>query len=459
MLTIDNDQSKQSERLPVWLGAANSVLIPVEHAFKEAVFGCHMCGQCILHSTGMTCPMECPKNLRNGPCGGVGLDGSCEVDRTMTCVWFNAVNRSARLPWHDDIYQINPPVDWSLKGSSSWVNVLVGRDHHDRTSRPWQEIPIPDKANRPERSGSRFERALRSGRFVVTCEINPPDSASAAALLDRVLPLRHLVDAFHISDNSLASPHMCGLALAAQIEALGLETILHMTCRDRNRNMLQADALGAAALGVKNILCLSGDHPSIGDHPTARPVFDLDSITFINLLRQMRDEGVYANGHPFDDTLQVFLGGGTEPTAPPLDFRPHRLAKKIAAGLDFATSQLVFDLDLFGQFMQRVRDLGLDRKIYILAGVGWILSPKMARAINAGTPGVVVPQNIIDRLDRAPAGKRKAEGLKILAEQIHQLMEIPGVSGIDIMDTEPERYLEIIDAAGLQHRPMAAQVR
>jgi len=445
------------KQLPGWLITMDSLLAPVEHRVKEAVFGCHMCGQCVLHSTGLTCPMECPKNLRNGPCGGVGLDGSCEVDRSMTCVWFKAVSRSARLPWREDIFQINPPVDWSLKGSSSWINVLVGRDHHDRTTPPWRDIPIPDKADRPERSGSRFERALRSGRFVVTCEINPPDSASAAALLDRVLPLRHLVDAFHISDNSLASPHMCGLALAAQIEALGLETILHMTCRDRNRNMLQADALGAAALGVKNILCLSGDHPAIGDHPTARPVFDLDSVTFINLLCRMRDEGVYANGQALDAPFRAFLGGGAEPTAPPLEFRPHRLAKKAAAGLDFATSQLVFDLDLFKQFMQRVRDLGLDRKIYILVGVGWLLSPKMAQAINAETPGVVVPQHLIDRLQRAPSKMRKAEGLKILVEQIHQLIEIPGVSGIDIMDTEPERYLQIIDAAGLHNRPLAAK--
>jgi 5,10-methylenetetrahydrofolate reductase len=443
-------------RFPNFFKRADKVVAPVERAVKEPVFGCHMCGQCILHSTGMTCPMECPKNLRNGPCGGVGMDGSCEVDRSLTCVWFNAVNRSARLPWAHEIYQRNPPVDWSLQGTSSWVNVFTGQDHPQRVGLPWQRVTVPGRNDRPPRSGSTFEHKLREGRFVVTCEINPPDSADATAYLQKVRPLIGLVDAAHISDNSLASPHMCGLALAGLIEQMGMETILHMTCRDRNRLMLQADVLGATAFGVKNILCLGGDHTSIGDHPEAKPVFDLDSINFIALLRRMRDEGVFESGRKLEAPPRVFIGGGAEPTAPPLEFRPHRLGKKVAAGLDFAVTQLVFDMDLLRLFMQRVRDLGLDRKIFILVGVAALTGVSMARFINENTPGVVVPEHLIRRLAGVPKDKRRDEGLKILVEQIQELREMPGVSGIDMMEVEPAKYLEVIDAAGLYHREPAA---
>jgi methylenetetrahydrofolate reductase (NADPH) len=389
---------------------------------------------------------ECPKTMTNGPCGGVALDGTCEVDRSKLCVWHQAVNRwpaSGPIPLH-------LPADWSQAGPAMWETAF-GANSQARSA-----ADTPDKSQRPERSGSRFERLLRSGRFVVTCEINPTDSADATPHLERVRPLIGLIDAVHISDNSLASPHMCGLALGALIERLGMETILHMTCRDRNRLMLQADVLGATALGIKNILCLTGDHPAIGDHPRAKPVFDLDAISLIDLLRRMRDDGVLESGRALETPPSIFIGGGAEPTSPPLEYRPHRLGKKIAAGLDFAVTQVVFDMDLLAQFLARVRDLGLDKKIYLLVSVAAIGSPSMARGMNANTPGVVVPEHIIRRLERARMGKRRAEGLKICVEQIQQLLEMPGVAGIDVMDLEPERYLEIIEAAGLKERPMAA---
>jgi methylenetetrahydrofolate reductase (NADPH) len=246
------------------------------------------------------------------------------------------------------------------------------------------------------------------------------------------------------------------LALAGLIEQMGLETILHMTCRDRNRLMLQADVLGAAAFGVHNILCLGGDHPAIGDHRRAKPVFDLDSITFIDMLRRMRDDGTFDSGRALEKPPQVFIGGGAEPTAPPLEFRPYRLGKKVAAGLDFAVTQLVFDMDLLGQFMRRVRDLGLDKKIYILAGVAALTGVNMARAINANTPGVVVPEHLIKRLAGTPKDRRRAEGLDILVEQIQQLGAMPGICGIDMMEVDPSKYLEVIEAAGLKERRMAA---
>lgn len=433
------------------------VLAPVEATVKKPVFGCHMCGQCVLHSTGMTCPMECPKNLRNGPCGGVGMDGSCEVDRSKTCVWFKAVNRSARTPWASEIYRRNPAVDWSLKGSSAWVNALTGRNHPERVGAEWQKSGLLSETERPMRCGSRIERLMRAGEFIVTCEVNPRDSADGSELIEYARTLEGVVDAVHVSDNFLAQPHMSGAIAACMLEQqTNLETILHLTCRDRNRLQLQADILGAHAMGVRNVLCLTGDHPSLGDHKEAKPVFDLDSITFIELVRKMRDEGTFESGREITVPPKLLIGGAVGITAPPLEFRPHRMAKKMSAGVDFLTSQLVFDMSMLESFMKQARDLGLLEHTKLLIGVGALPGPLAARNINKHTPGVVIPEAIIKRLDGVPKDKRRDEGIKIVVEQIQQLKEMPGIAGIDIMDMKPDSWFptpEIVELAGLKERP------
>ena len=388
--------------------------------------------------------VDCPKLMTNGPCGGVSLDGACEVDGRL-CVWAEAVTFAgdSRTTFP------SPPPDWSLAEpfSEPLPARLAARTSSDTL----------DKDQRPCRQGGRFETLLREGRFVVTAEANPPDSANADSYLERVRPLIGLIDAVHISDNSLSSPHMCGLATAALIEQMGMETILHMTCRDRNRIMLQADLLGAAALGVKNVLCLTGDHPSIGDHAAAQPVFDLDAVRWIDTVRHLRDEEMLLSGRALDHAPDVFIGAGAEPTAAPLEFRPQRLASKVAAGIDFAVTQVVYDMEMLGDFMRRVCDLGLDKKIYILVSVGAMAGPAMARGMNNNTPGVAVPEDVIRRLEGALPGRRREEGLRICVEQIEQLKEMPGVSGIDIMDIAPERYGEVVEAAGLGTRSNAAR--
>ena len=396
-----------------------------------------------------------PKNLRNGPCGGVGLDGSCEVDRSKTCVWFNAVNRSSKLPWHDEIYQRNPPVDWQLKGYSSWVNTITGRDHHDRTESDWRTADLLEHKARPERSGSNFERRLRAGQFAVSCEVNPRATADPASLLEYVRGLEGKLDALHISDNAFAMPRMSNLAAAALVESLGIETCLHISCKDRNRLMLQADILGAYTVGVKNIFCLGGDHITLGDHPEAKPVFDIDSVNFIHMVRTMRDQGVSSSESPITSPMDVFIGGAAAPTAPPLDYRPHRLGKKVAAGADFIITQVIYDMNMFREYMRQVCDLGLDKRTYILVVVGALPGPKAAERLN-GHVGIVVPEHIIKRLKGAPKEKRRAEGVKIAVETIQELREIPGVAGIDIMDILTESWfptLEIAEAAGLLPRP------
>ncbi len=457
-MSVLSDLGKRfDQKFPRFVSAMGRFISPVEAAVKKPVFGCHMCGQCILHSTGMTCPMECPKNLRNGPCGGVGMDGSCEVDRSKTCVWLKAVTRSEKLPWAKEIYQRNPAVDWSLKGSSAWVNAATGRNHPERVGPQWQKIEFRERKEAPMRSGSRFERLLRAKEFVVTCEVNPRDSADGTELIEYARSLEGIVDAVHISDNFLAQPHMSGTAAACLIEQqTKLETILHMTCRDRNRLQLQADLLGAHAMGVRNVLCLTGDHTSLGDHKEAKPVFDLDSITFISLVRKMRDEGTFESGRKIVVPPKFFIGGAVAITAPPLEFRPHRMAKKMTAGANFLTSQLVFDMTLLETFMKRVHDLGIIQNTHLIIGVGALPGPGAARAINEHTPGVVIPETIIKRLEGVPKQNRRMEGIKILVEQIQQLKEMPGISGIDIMDLRPDAWFptpEIIELAGLKNRP------
>lgn len=389
--------------------------------------------------------LACPKTMTNGPCGGVATDGTCEVDKHKRCVWWEALDSAdiaaARVPL--------PAPDWSSNGR--WLDAFAVQES------PRMAAQTLDKHVRPGRTDSRFERLLRDGRFVVTCEVNPPDSADPQEVLERVRPLIGIMDAVHISDNSLASPHMCGLALAGLIERMGMETILHMTCRDRNRNMLQADLLGAAALGVKHVLAITGDHPAIGDHPEAKAVFDLDAVSLIETIRHLRDDEKLLSGRPLQHAPRLLIGGGAEPTSPPLEFRPHRLAKKIAAGIDFAVTQVVYDMALLRSYMHAVREMGLDNKIHILISVGALGGPAMARGMNNSTPGVTVPEDVIRRMEAAPAGKRRDEGVKICVEQIHELLEMPGISGIDIMDVDPGRYAEIVEVAGLEERPLACR--
>lgn len=388
--------------------------------------------------------VECPKTMTNGPCGGVALDGTCEVDHTSICVWWDELSGP---PADTDVHiSLKPAPDWSPDGD--WASAFEHGIVRDLDQ-------IVDREQRPEHCGSALEALLRNGDFVVTAEINPPDSADPSPWLDAISPLVDVIDAVHISDNSLASPHLCGLAMAALIEQMGMETILHMTCRDRNRNMLQADLLGAAALGVKHVLCLTGDHPAIGDHPQAKPVFDLDAVSWATTADTVRS-GTFMSGRPVSTPPRIMIGGGAEPSAPPLAFRPQRLLKKIAAGIDFAVTQTVYDMDMFRTYISAIRDLGLDRKIYILASVGALSGPAMARGMNANTPGIVIPDDTIARLEAAPKGRRRDIGVDICVEQIEELLETPGISGIDIMDVDPARYEEIVERCGLRERLRAA---
>ena len=307
-------------------------------------------------------------------------------------------------------------------------------------------------------AGSRLEQVLRSGRFAVTAELNPPDSADPADVYEAARPLGEVADAINATDASGANCHMSSIGISALLTRAGYGTVYQISCRDRNRIAIQGDVLGAAAMGVRNVLCLTGDGVGTGDQPGAKPVFDFDSVSLLRTIRTMRDEGRFLSGRPIARPPRMFLGAAENPCAPPCDWRPERLAKKVEAGAEFIQTNYIFDLPLFERFMARVRDLGLDRRVFILAGVGPPASARAARWMRANVPGVHIPDAVIERLERA--ANPAEEGKRLCIELIRRVREIPGVAGVHVMAYRREHQVsEIILESGVLagRKPTAAR--
>ena len=307
------------------------------------------------------------------------------------------------------------------------------------------------------KSGSRLERVLRSGRFAVTAELNPPDSADPQEVYDAAVTLAAVCDAINATDASGANCHMSSVAICALLTRAGYSPVFQVSCRDRNRIAIQGDLLGAAAMGVSNVLCLTGDDVTNGDQPEAKRVFDFDSIQLLRTARIMRDEGVFLSGRKLTTPPRLFLGAAENPFAPPYDWRPLRLAKKVEAGAEFIQTQYCFDVPRLAEFMPRVRDLGLHERVFILFGVGPLRGEKAAECRRAKVPGVYIPDEVIARLRGAPKGKQREEGKRICVEIIQQVREMPGVAGVHVMAYRQEELVaEIIEEAGLLPRPAQA---
>jgi 5,10-methylenetetrahydrofolate reductase len=395
----------------------------VEAVVKKPAFGCQMCGQCVLHDTGMTCPMGCPKQMRNGPCGGLGPNGECEVDPTMTCVWLKAYRRDARSPFRGHVHNLLPPVDWRLQGTSSWLNLLTGADQRAAILAP----TIPAPAAEPYTDG-RFERALRAReRFVVVSEVNPPDGADLTALRALGRAMAEFADVVSVTEHGAARNHLSSVPAAIALEQEGVETIATFTCRDRNRIALQGDLLGASALGVRNVLLVTGNHPVVGDHPNAKPVFDLDSINLLRTARRLRDEGVFESGRALTETPKLFLGAACAPFAEPRDERPGRVAKKVAAGADFVISQHVFEPDVFRRFVSGVAARGLLDRLHVLGAVAVLPDVSVAERLNRVLTGFTIPTAIVTRLRQAR--DPQDTGIEIAAELLAEICGIEGVRG------------------------------
>ena len=312
----------------------------------------------------------------------------------------------------------------------------------------------------PHASFPRFQDALRTGLPLLTCEIASGDSADPQDLLRRARLVRDHVDAVNLPDNTAGVVHMSALAAAAILVREGIDPILHVACRDRNRLALQSDLVGAAALGVRNVLCLTGDHTIHGDHPGAKPVFDLDSMQLLGLVATLR-RGRYLSGREIRPAPELFPGATENPFAPPYDFRPLRVQKKVEAGARFLQTQITYNVPRFAAFMARVRDLGLDGRIAILAGVAPVRSARSARYMQERVPGMEVTDAIIRRMDQAGPGRSgsEEEGLRIAVEIVEQLREIKGLAGIHLMPIHWEEAVsEIASRARLEpaRRALAA---
>jgi len=296
-------------------------------------------------------------------------------------------------------------------------------------------------------SRGRLERVLRRGEFAVTAELDPPDSADPEDVYARARIFEGWVDGINATDGSGAHCHMSSVAICALLTRVGYSPVLQISCRDYNRIAIQGNVLGAAALQVGNILCLTGDGVQCGDHPEAKPVFDLDSTSLLAVIRRMRDEGRFLSGRKITTPPRVFIGAAENPFAPPYDFRVLRLAKKIAAGAQFVQTQYCFDLPLLQQFMAKARDIGLDEKCFILVGVGPLASAKAVRWMRANVAGVHIPDAVVARLEGAK--DQRAEGKRICIEMIQQLREVKGVAGVHVMAYRQERTVsEIVHASG-----------
>ncbi len=301
---------------------------------------------------------------------------------------------------------------------------------------------------------SKLEKILAAGHLAVTSECGPPRGSDPDVITQKAELIRDHVDAINITDNQTSVTRLCSLAACIRLKLLGLDPVLQMVTRDRNRIALQSDILGAASFDIYNILCLSGDHQSFGDSPQGQNVHDLDSMQLIQTVRHMRDEGKFLGGDEIRRPPQMFVGAAANPFADPFEIRVPRLAKKIAAGAEFIQTQCIYNLDKFETWMKMARDRGLHEKVYILAGLTPLKSAGMARYMKNRVPGMDVPDDIVKRMADTPKEKQAEEGINICVESIQRLKEIEGISGFHIMAIEwEEKVSEIVERAGLHPRP------
>ncbi|MBI4334142.1 MAG: methylenetetrahydrofolate reductase [Chloroflexi bacterium] len=303
------------------------------------------------------------------------------------------------------------------------------------------------------KGGTNLEKVLEGGHFAVTAEVGPPKGTTGTVIVRKAESLKPVCDAVNITDNQTAIVRLCSFAGCILLKQVGIDPVMQMVCRDRNRIAIQSDVLGAVALGIGNVLCLSGDHQKFGNHPTAKNVFDLDSIQLIQALKTMRDEKKFLCGEAISGDVPLYLGAAENPFADPFEFRVTRLAKKVKAGASFIQTQAIYDVPKFKKWMELVSDRGLDKQTHILAGVIPMRSAGMARYMRDYVPGVHVPNELLTRMEKTKDAKE--EGVKIILEIIEQLKDIPGLHGVHIMAVGWEDIVPVIvQRAGLLPRPI-----
>jgi methylenetetrahydrofolate reductase (NADPH) len=457
----------------------NRALESLELAVKGPVWGCRMCGNCLLQETAFVCPMECPKGVRNGPCGG-STETHCYVDETRPCIWYAIYDRAFQMGRQELLLEVLPPLDWEKVGGETWGDVirqvrkvgvgkflagLVSRDPAVRDTN-WQSVfrPIrqPDwwqgdsKYHAPKYSEpvSELERRLKAGEFVVTAEIAPPISAKLDKMNKNIDALKPYVAAVNFTDNPSATPRTASWACSALAIQRGAEPVMQVAARDRTRVGLQSEVMGAADLGVRNILCISGDSMKMAPAPRGRmDIVDIDAIQMLWILRRMRDEGRYMDGREIKTPPQYFLGAAASPFASEPKFQALREHKKVNAGAQFFQTNLVFDTEHMEIWLNELAKRNILDKVYILIGITPLKTLKMARYMDKEVPGVSIPAALIQRMETAEsAGKGQEEGVQIALELIEKIRKYQGqgVNGLHIMAVGWEEIVpRIVTEAGI----------
>jgi len=448
-------------------GLGLRMVAAVEYAIKDVLFSCRMCGNCILQETAFICPMTCPKGERNGPCGG-STPEHCYVDTTRPCTWYEIYKRAEKMgeAQLDKLLEVQAPIDGCRVGHEAWVAMYEfwkknGKDKgislfsvlatfnpigYDTTkikpdvAKLLFDLRQPDwwkgddKYHAPAYAEpvSSLERQLRTGQFTVTAEIAPPQTVNVGPMVKKVKEMRDWVTAANFTDNASASPKLSSQAASQVSQSNNLEAVMQLQTRDRNRYGLQAEAMAASVMGIRNILCLTGDHLRLGPGPNPAAVQnDMDAIMLIWMLRRMRDEKVYLDGREIKNPPTYFLGAAASPYAALPRYEARRTEKKVNAGAQFIQTQPVYDYGRFVEWMEAIEKRNIIGKTYIMAGLTPLKSAKMAHHMAEEVPGVVVPPEIIKRMDNAK--DEKEEGVAIALELIDKIKNTKGVSGLHIM--------------------------
>jgi methylenetetrahydrofolate reductase (NADPH) len=452
------------------------VFAKIELAVKGPLFGCRMCGNCLLQETALICPMECPKGLRNGPCGG-STPEKCYVDESRPCIWFKIYERSFQLGREGLLLEVLPPMDWDKAGMDSWSNIVeeagkVGVKNiiHGLTDpTPGSREKTMDSIFRPVRQPdwwqgdslyhapkytdpvSNLERRLTDGEFVVTAEVAPALSVNTENFKQKIKLLKPFVTAINFMDSPSAIPRMSSWACSKLALELGADAVMQIAARDRTRVGLQSEVMGSAALGVQNILCLTGDSMVLGPSPRGRlDIVDLDGIQMLWILRRMRDEGIYLDGRVINGPPQYFLGAAATPFASNMKFQALREEKKVNAGAQFFQTNVVFDAEGTDEWLNEIAKRNILDKVYILIGVTPLKSLKTALYMRDKIPGVFVPEKIINRMEDAKnKGNEQEEGIQISLELIEKIKTKQGVHGIHLMAVGWEEIVPRIVQEGL----------
>jgi methylenetetrahydrofolate reductase (NADPH) len=452
------------------------ILAKTELLIKGPLFGCRMCGNCLLQETAFICPMECPKGMRNGPCGGVTPEKNCYVDETRKCVWYAIYKRALKTGREEILLEVLPPLDWDKVGTETWGDVgrqvrkvgtgkfVGGLFTKDKVKKAliWDSVfktirqpewwngdadyhPAPIKE-----PASNLENCLRSGEFVVATEVTPPLSAISAKLVKDIELVKPYVTAINFTDSSSANPRMSSIACCKVAYGLNAEPVYQIAARDTTRTGLQSNVIGAGQLGIKNILCITGDNARTGPAPTSSMSFvDVDSVQMLWILRRMRDDGIYLDGRKMKDPPGLFIGAATSPFASDPVLQAIKDHKKVNAGAQFFQTNLIFEPDRLDLWLEQLDKRDVLNKVFILIGIAPLKSYKIAQYLHSKVPGVSIPENILKRMENAGESAQE-EGVQIALELIDSIKRKKGVNGIHIMTLGWESVVQrIVTESGL----------